>query len=108
MVAVVSEHLGVVHVKFLSHCITVTAEYYYQNMDRLQLAVRQKWPGVIFLHGNARLFTAQLKKPHFAGFHWEVLERRAYSPNLTLSDYHLLEPMKNIYVANFRLSNAGS
>jgi hypothetical protein len=44
---------------------------------------------VVLLHNNARLHTAARIRALLEHFSWELFGHPPYSPDLTLSDYHL-------------------
>jgi len=50
--------------------------------------------GVLFLQENARAHTAHRTTCTLQQLGWEVLPYPPYSPDLTLSDFHLFGPLK--------------
>ena len=49
---------------------------------------RRRQHKVIFLYDNAPSHTAKRVKETIETFSWEILAHAAYSPDMTLSDYH--------------------
>jgi hypothetical protein len=45
---------------------------------------------VVLLHNNACLHTAACTRTLLEHFNWELLDYSPYSPDLALSDYHLV------------------
>jgi len=52
-------------------------------------------PGVLLLHDNARLHSANQTTATLRSFKWEVLQHPPYSPDLAPSDFHLFDPLKH-------------
>ena len=68
--------------------------------NNLKPVVRTKRRGllskkVLLLHENARPHTASQTVETINHLGFEVLEHRAYSPDLAPSNYHLFGPLKN-------------
>jgi transposase len=51
--------------------------------------------GVMFLHDNASPHKAARTRPLLEHFNWELSDHPPYSPDLTPSDYHLFNYLKN-------------
>jgi histone-lysine N-methyltransferase SETMAR len=49
----------------------------------------------VLLHGNACLHTTAHTPALLEHFNWELFDHPPYSPDLTLSDYHLFTYLKN-------------
>jgi len=45
-------------------------------------------------HGNARPHSTTLTQENLAQIYWTALEHPLYSPDLSLCDYHMFEPLK--------------
>jgi hypothetical protein len=50
---------------------------------------------IVLLHGNVRLHTAAHTQALLQHFNWELFDQPPYSPDVALSDYHLLTYCKN-------------
>ncbi|GFY04481.1 histone-lysine N-methyltransferase SETMAR [Trichonephila clavipes] len=69
-------------------------------MDRLKLAIDQKWPelvnrSVVLHQDNARPHTYLVTRQNLWELGWKVLMLPPYSPDLAPSDYHLFLAMQN-------------
>ncbi|GFT97862.1 histone-lysine N-methyltransferase SETMAR [Trichonephila clavipes] len=75
--------------------------YYCQQLDRLKLAIDQKWPelsnriGAVFHQDNSRTHTSVVTRHSLWELGWEVLMLPPYSPDLAPSDYHLFLALQN-------------
>jgi histone-lysine N-methyltransferase SETMAR len=87
---------GVILWEVLPHNQTVTAQYYCNQLQRLdaQLAlVRPRHGRVLFLHDNARPHTAKCTRDKLLQLGYEVLPHPAYSPDIAPSDYWLFRAL---------------
>lgn len=89
---------GVVHREYLPRGMTITADYYCNVLDRLDLAIKTTRPWlegekIFFQHDNARPHTAVVTKQKLAQLGWNVLPHPPYSPDLAPSDYYLFRPL---------------
>jgi len=50
---------------------------------------------IVFIHDNARPHTANVTKQLFADFSWKQFNHPPYSPDLSLSNFHLFLHMKS-------------
>ncbi|GFY15823.1 histone-lysine N-methyltransferase SETMAR [Trichonephila clavipes] len=72
-----------------------------QQLNRLKLAIDQKWPelanrrGVVFLQNKARLHTSVVTRQKLWELSWEVLMYPPYSPDLATSDYLIFLAFQN-------------
>ncbi|GFY15936.1 histone-lysine N-methyltransferase SETMAR [Trichonephila clavipes] len=72
-----------------------------QQLNRLKLAIDQKWPelanrrGVVFLQNKARLHTSVVTFQKLWELSWEVLMYPPYSPDLATSDYLIFLALNN-------------
>ncbi|GFW71542.1 mariner Mos1 transposase [Trichonephila clavipes] len=91
---------GMLLIDFLECGATINSERYCQTLRNLRRAVQNKRRGkltykTLFLHDNARPHTANCTQELLNSFKWEVFSHPPYSPDLTLSDFHLFQRMKN-------------
>jgi hypothetical protein len=90
---------GIIHYELPERNLTVTAEYYCQQLRRLEEAIQQKRPGrrhgVILQHDNTRPHTAHMTKAAIQELDWEILPHPPYSLDLAPSGYHLFSPSNN-------------
>jgi len=90
---------GVVHWELLDRNLTITAEIYCQQLDRLNSALIQIRPslvnrkGVLLHHDNARPHIARLTIQKIGELGYEVMPHPAYSPDMAPSDYHLFRSL---------------
>jgi len=95
---------GILLIDFLQKGQTINAEYYSSLAVQLKDILKEKrcgkvTKGVLFLHDNARTFTAQ-KKLACLGF--QCPDHPPYSPDLAPSDYHLFPgPKKQLKGRHF-------
>lgn len=82
---------------------TITADKYYEQLDRLKEAIAEKrhgseldrrW-GVAIHHNKARPHIALQIREKLLEFSWYVLPQPPYSPDLEISDYHLFRSLQN-------------
>ena len=52
------------------------------------------WNGIILLHDNIRLHSANLVKDKLQRFGWETLKHPPYSPDLSSCDFHIYCDLK--------------
>ncbi|GFU21355.1 putative DD34D transposase [Trichonephila clavipes] len=82
----------------LQHGQTLNSDLYFQQLDRLKLAIDQEWPelskrrSVVFHQNNARPHTSVVTRQNLWEFGLKVLMHPPYSPVLAPSDYHLSKP----------------
>lgn len=88
------------------------AERYRDQLEYLNANLMQKWSSVIsnrwkviLLHDNARPHVALAVKQKLLELKWEILPHPVYSPDLTLSDYHIFclmqHDLEDIHFANY-------
>ncbi|GFU19514.1 histone-lysine N-methyltransferase SETMAR [Trichonephila clavipes] len=73
---------------------TLNSDIYCQQLNRLKLAMDQKWPELanrrgVFHQDNAMAHTSVVSHQKLWELGWEVLMHPPYSPDLALSNYHL-------------------
>ncbi|GFW27346.1 putative DD34D transposase [Trichonephila clavipes] len=87
--------------EWLPHGPTLNSDLYGQQLDRLKLAIDQKWPefsnrrGAVFHQDNVRTHTSVVTRHNLWELGWEVLMHPPYSPDLATSDNHLFLAMQN-------------
>ena len=89
---------GIVYHELLPRNMTVTAEVYCQQLQKVadKLAqVRPRHGRIRFIHDNARPHTAKLTRQKLIDLGWEVLPHPPYSPDLAPTDYHLFAVLSN-------------
>jgi [histone H3]-lysine36 N-dimethyltransferase SETMAR len=98
------DNIGVIHFEVLEPKQTITADFYYQQLERLNEALIQKRPAlinrkrVILQHDNARPHSSKNTQQKIKNLGWEVLPYPPYSPDIAPSDYHLFRSLQ--YVLN--------
>lgn len=92
---------GMVHMELLKSGQTITADFYCQQLDRLDEAICSKLPalanrkGVILQQDNARPHSAKVTQHKIRELGWEVLAHPAYSPDVAPSDYYLFRSLQH-------------
>ncbi|GFW85370.1 histonelysine Nmethyltransferase SETMARlike [Trichonephila clavipes] len=94
--------LSIAQEELLPHGQTLNSYLYCQQLDRLKLAINQKWPelanrkGVVFHQDNAKPRTYVVNRQNLWELGWEVLMHPPYSPDLA--------PMITIFFSHFKTS----
>ena len=76
-------------------------EVYCAQLEKLSLALHQKWQGlvnrngVVFHHDNARPHTALVTREKLLELGWEILPHPPYSPDLAPTNFHLFRSLQN-------------
>ncbi|GFX16993.1 histone-lysine N-methyltransferase SETMAR [Trichonephila clavipes] len=89
------------HLELLPHVQTLNSDLYCQQLDRLKLAIDQKWAelankrGVVFHQDNARRHTSVVTRQKFRELSLEVLKHLPHSLDPAPSDYHLFLALQN-------------
>ncbi|GFX18139.1 histone-lysine N-methyltransferase SETMAR [Trichonephila clavipes] len=92
---------GIICQELLPHGQTLNSDLYCQQLDRLKLAIDQKWPelanrrGVVFHRDNVRPHTSVVTRQNLWQLGWEVLMHPPYSSDLAPSYYHLFLALQN-------------
>ena len=91
---------GLITLGFKSQGTTVNSANYCELLDKVKEDIRNKRrdlqsKGAIFHQDNARPHTANRTLEKIDTLSWELLTHPAYSPDLALSDFHLLGLLKN-------------
>lgn len=92
---------GIIHHELLKSNLTITADRYVQQLQRVQEKLHEKRPAlvnrknVILLHDNARPHTARVTQEKILELGWSVLPHPPYSPDLAPTDYHLFCSLQN-------------
>jgi histone-lysine N-methyltransferase SETMAR len=95
------DYKGVLHINFLHYQKTISAVYYCDLLEKVRAACRSKRRSfsirdVLLLHDNARPHTAALAQKKLAELYWTALEHPPYSPDLSLCDFFLFGPLKEV------------
>jgi histone-lysine N-methyltransferase SETMAR len=90
----------VLMVGFVQRGTVVMSEVYCKTLKWLRRAIQNKryrllTSGVVLLHYSACLHTAARTQALLEYFNWELFDHPPYSPDLTLSDYHLFTYLNN-------------
>lgn len=92
---------GIVHFEVLRPGQTINADFYCEQLDRLNQALIKKYPalvnrkGVILQHDNARPHSAKKTLDKIKELGWEVLPHPPYSPDIAPSDYYLFRSLQH-------------
>ena len=92
---------GIIYYELFPYSETLNSDLYSQQLDRLKLAIDEKWPelanrrGVVFHQENGRPHTSVVTCQKLKELGWEVLMHPPYSPDLAASDYHLFLALRN-------------
>ncbi|XP_043258954.1 histone-lysine N-methyltransferase SETMAR-like [Colletes gigas] len=101
---------GIIHHELLKSNLTITADRYVQQLQRVQEKLNEKRPvlvnrkDVILLHDNARPHTARVTQEKILELGWSVLRHPPYSPDLAPTDYHHFCSLQNFL--NGKTSNS--
>jgi [histone H3]-lysine36 N-dimethyltransferase SETMAR len=90
--------LGVVHWEIVPDGRTINAEFYCEQLDRVEAALQEKRShnqDVKFLHDNATPHTAKVTKTKLNQLRWEVLHHPPYSPDLAPTDFKAFRSLQN-------------
>ncbi|GFT94459.1 histone-lysine N-methyltransferase SETMAR [Trichonephila clavipes] len=80
---------------------TINADLCYNQLDKLNAAIKEKMPelasrkGIVLLHDNARPHPAMVTKQKLNALGWEVLGHPPYSLDISPSDYYLFRYLQN-------------
>jgi hypothetical protein len=90
---------GVLMAEFMQRT-TIMSYVYCKTLKKLCRAIWNKRRGmltygVVFVHDNARLYTAPCTRALLGYFDWELFHHPPHSPELTPSDCHLFTYLKN-------------
>ena len=102
---------GVIHFELLPNGVTVDADLYCAQLDRMFAKLQQKYPSlvnrkrVLLQQDNAKPHTAKKTVSKIEDSEYvELLSHPAYSPDLAPSDYHLFRAMTH-FLKGRTLSN---
>ena len=82
---------GIIHFELLRQGEIITTDKYYEQLTRLDAAIREKRPvlanrkGFIFHHDNSRPHVAQQTLRKLKELKWEILQPPPYSPDISPS-----------------------
>ena len=105
---------GVLHYNFLQPGQTITAESYSEEIDEMYRKLRQQQPvlvnrrGPILLHDNARPHVSQITVRKLNELSVEVLPHPPYSPEMSLTGYHLFKYFDNFLTGRIRQKRPSS
>jgi hypothetical protein len=76
------------------------SEVYCETLKKLRRAIQNKRHGmptfcIVIFHDNVNPHTAARTQALLEHFSWELFDHPPYSPDHTLSDYHLFTYLKN-------------
>ncbi|XP_014609810.1 PREDICTED: histone-lysine N-methyltransferase SETMAR-like [Polistes canadensis] len=92
---------GIIYHELLKPNLTITADRYVQQLQRVQEKLNEKRPAlvnrknIILLHDNVRSHTAKVTQEKILELGWSVLPHPPYSPDLAPTNYHLFSSLKN-------------
>ena len=100
---------GILFVDYLEEGKTISGEYYYNFLNRLDEKIRKKSLGlqnkkIIFHQNNAPAHKSVLAMGKLRDLHYELLEHPPYSPDLAPSDFCLFLRIK-LFPAGQRFSS---
>ena len=73
----------------------MTAVFCCQQLDRVAEKLKGKQARIYWLHDNARPHVAKLTRERLLKLRWNTVPHPLHSPDLTLTDYHLLRSLSN-------------
>ena len=110
MLSVWWDQSGVVHHELLPKNMTINAELYCQQLQRVKAAIEEKRSRlnneVLLQHDNARPHVAKMTKSVIEELGWEILPHPPYSPDLAPTDFHLFCSLSNHLSGHIFESNA--
>lgn len=89
---------GIVHWELLAKGVTITADLYTDQLERVQEALKENRPHrvkTLLLHDNATPHTARMTKAKIAELDWDVLPHPPYSPDMAPTDFKLFRSLQN-------------
>jgi histone-lysine N-methyltransferase SETMAR len=86
---------GVIHWEILSNNLTITAELYCQQLDRVAEKLVEKYDKIYYLHDNARPHISKSTREKLLQLGWTTVPHPPYSPDLAPTDYHLFRSLSN-------------
>jgi histone-lysine N-methyltransferase SETMAR len=91
---------GLILVGVMPRSATINSEAYISTLNKLKKRFRGVWHGktpaeMLFQHDNAHPHTSLRTREHITKMGWTVLPHPSYSPDLTLSDFHLFGALKD-------------
>ena len=87
-------------IDFLRRDQSINTDVYCETIKKLRSAIQDKHRGllskcVVFLHDNARPYTANVTKQLLQKFDWDMFDHPPYSPDLAAKDFHLFLHLKS-------------
>ncbi len=86
---------GIIHWELLPPDCTLTADLYYQQLDRVAAKLQGKQDRIYCLHDNARPHIAKSTREKWLKLGWVTIPHPPYSPDLAPTDYHLFCSLAN-------------
>ena len=86
---------GIIHWEILPVGCTITADLYYQQLDRVAAKLHGKQNRIYLLHDNARSHIAKSTHEKLLKLGWITRPHPPYSPDLAPTDYHLFRSLSN-------------
>ncbi|CAF3468970.1 unnamed protein product [Rotaria socialis] len=93
MLSVWSGVNGIIHWELLPNGCTITAELYYQQLDRVAEKLKGKQDRIYYLHDNAKPHVAKSAYEKLLKLGWITIPYPPYSPDLAPADYHLFRSL---------------
>ena len=93
--------LGVLYYELHLENQTINSNKYCSQLDQLKAVLDEKHPElvnkklIIFHQDNARPHVSLMTRQKLLQLGWEVLIHLPYSPDITLSDFHLFRSLQN-------------
>ena len=93
---------GILFIDYLEMGKTITGEYYFNLLTRLDKKIFEKRPGlqkkkIIIYQDNAPAHKSVLAMGKLRDLHYELLEHPPYSPDLASSEFYLF-PLVSVFL----------
>ena len=85
----------ITHWKLLPNRCNITADLYWQQLDRVAAKLQGHQDRVYFLHDNARSHVAKSTREKLLKLRWITILHAPYSPDLAPTDYHLYRSLSS-------------
>ncbi|CAF1343343.1 unnamed protein product [Adineta ricciae] len=86
---------GIIHWELLPNGYTITADLYWEQLDRIVQKLKRKQDQIYFLHDNARPHVAKLTRERLLQLGWITISHTPYSPDLAPTNHHLFRSLSN-------------
>ena len=93
--------VSVINFELLNPSETVTADLYYQQLDRFRNEILVKRPFlinrkvVVLQHDISRPHAARLTQEKIRQLNWKVIPHPSYFPDIVASNFHLFQSLEN-------------